>query len=126
MDPIFQKSKSIWKILIKTNEVQYENKINFINLFKELKNLGNYYVEKVDSLSDCESETWSITLITGVSDKIIKTVLHIIEDDCTIIKLAEGIEYFEDINNLFNSKLKQEEISIMDAIKNVIKKQSKF
>lgn len=118
-------SKSIWHILLRTTESQYFRGINFMNIFKELSTLGCFDVERMESLSTADSEMWSITLVANTTEDAIREVLLFIEDDCTLVKVAEGVEQSEKDGD---DKLENEkEISILDAIqtKNIQNEQSK-
>lgn len=122
---INKNSKFVWEILLNTNEFQDIQRLNLIDLFGEFKTLGSYFIEKVESMSSNDSETWSITLITEATYNTITSMLNFLEKDCTIIKLAEGIDSLDELCNIFNNKQKEKEISILDTINNIIKEQSK-
>jgi two-component system, chemotaxis family, sensor kinase CheA len=109
-------SKSIWQILLRTTELQFFRGINFMNIFKELSSLGCFDVERVESLSNSESETWIINLVTDASEENIREVLLFIEDDCTITKVAEEIDSLNSPGNSTNENQNAKAISILEVV----------
>jgi two-component system chemotaxis sensor kinase CheA len=108
------KSNCTWHILLRTSEMLFFRGISLVNIFKELAGLGNYEIQKVEGLSTPDTDTWSIFLNTEASESEIAEVFLFIEDDCTIVNLANG--------NLLEKKAeeveetKNKEISILDYI----------
>jgi len=109
------KSNSIWHILLQTTESQYFRGINFMNIFKDLSTLGCFDIKKMENPDDSKSEVWSITLVGNAREDEIREVLLFIEDDCTLVKVAEEIESFEETDELQDNQ-KEKVISIQDAI----------
>jgi two-component system chemotaxis sensor kinase CheA len=117
-------SKSIWQILLRTTESQYFRGINFMNIFKELSSFGWFDIERVESLSNIESEAWSIKLVTDASEENIREALLFIEDDCTIIKVADEIDSLNSPGNSTIENHNLKEISILEAVNNLNKQKA--
>lgn len=82
-------NKSSWHIMLRTNEKVYFRGISLLNIFRELAQLGEFQITRIDYLSDAESDTWSILLNTDADSGQIFEVFLFIEDDVTVTKLSE-------------------------------------
>lgn len=109
------KSHSTWHILLRTSEKLFFRGISLINIFKELSGLGNFEIQKVENLSSTDTDTWSIFLNTEASESEITEVFLFIEDDCTIVNLANGNLLEGNAENEADDTRK-DEISILDYI----------
>jgi Chemotaxis protein histidine kinase and related kinases len=79
-----------WYILVRTDEQIFFRGISLTNLLKDLSNLGTYYIHRIPSLSNAETETWGIVLISEASINDIKEVFMFIEDNCSFTLIKEG------------------------------------
>jgi two-component system chemotaxis sensor kinase CheA len=86
-----------WYILVRTDEQIFFRGISLINLLKDLSSLGTFHIHRIPSLSNEETETWGIVLISDASLNDIKEVFMFIEDNCTFSLIKEG--------NLLNPEL---------------------
>lgn len=81
--------KSSWHIMLRANEKVYFRGISLVNIFRELAQLGEFQITRIDYLSDAESDTWSILLNTDADSGQIFEVFLFIEDDVIVTKLSE-------------------------------------
>ena len=79
-----------WYILVRTDEQIFFRGISLTNLLKDLSTLGTYYIHRIPSLSNAETETWGIVLISEASINDIKEVFMFIEDNCSFTLIKEG------------------------------------
>ncbi len=89
-----------WHILLKITEQLFFRGISLKNIIGELIALGEYEISKLESLSDKETDVWSIIFTTEATEDEIKEIFLFIEDDCTLVNLAKG--------NILSSKYKEE------------------
>ncbi|HEX2934686.1 MAG TPA: chemotaxis protein CheA [Bacteroidales bacterium] len=82
-------SKSSWHIMLRANEKLYFRGISLLNIFRELAQLGEFQITRIEYLSDAESDTWSILLNTDADSGQIFEVFLFIEDDVIVTKLSE-------------------------------------
>ena len=85
-----EKSIKSWYILIRTDEQIFFRGISLTNLLSDLSSLGTFHIHRIPSLSDDETETWGIVLISNASINDIKEVFMFIEDNCTFTLIKEG------------------------------------
>ncbi len=81
---------SSYNILLNTSEKLYFRGISLINIFKDLAEIGEFKIEKIQNMSDENSEMWSIFLATESSIEEIREVLLFIEDDCIIKRIGNS------------------------------------
>lgn len=81
--------KSSWHIMLRANEKVYFRGISLVNIFRELAQLGEFQITRIDYLCDAESDTWSILLNTDADSGQIFEVFLFIEDDVIVTKLSE-------------------------------------
>lgn len=79
-----------WYILVRTDEQIFFRGISLTNLLKDLSTLGTFYIHRIPSLSNAETETWGIVLISEASINDIKEVFMFIEDNCSFTLIKEG------------------------------------
>jgi two-component system, chemotaxis family, sensor kinase CheA len=79
-----------WSILIRTDEQLFFRGINFVNLLTDLSSLGTFHIHRISSLSDFDTETWGVVLISDATINDIKDVFMFIEDNCTFTLVKEG------------------------------------
>jgi two-component system chemotaxis sensor kinase CheA len=98
-----------WYILLRTDEQIFFRGINLVNIFTDLSSLGTYYIHRIQSLSNGNTETWGIVLTTNASINTIKEVFMFIEDNCLFSLIKEG--RLDDENEI--QKFEKEQISII-------------
>ncbi len=87
---------STWHILLRTDEKMYFRGISLVSMFRELSQLGQYQITRLDYLSDAESDAWSIILSSNSPQDEIKDVFLFVEDNFMLTKISES--------NLLDSK----------------------
>jgi len=105
-----EREQALWHILLHTTESQYFRGISFMNIFRDLADLGCFIINKVENLSKSAIETWSITLLTNFTEDEIREVFLFIEEDCTLVKVSDDIEKYIQVDQ------KEKEPSILDLI----------
>jgi len=105
-----EREQALWHILLHTTESQYFRGISFMNIFRDLADLGCFIINKVENLSKSAIETWSITLLTNFAEDEIREVFLFIEEDCTLVKVSDDIEKYNQVDQ------KEKEPSILDLI----------
>ncbi len=112
-----------WYIVMHTDEHFEFRGINLLNIFLDLSELGSFEIEKKDKTGEEGQfdDYWRIYLSTNAKLEQIEDVFLFILDDCTITKLAK-VNLFD--NNNENLKNKKKEISIIEAIENLIDKKN--
>jgi two-component system chemotaxis sensor kinase CheA len=80
--------KNRWHILLQSTEAMFFRGISLISIFNELSLLGEYEISRLENMGDEDSDTWSIFLVSDASESVIREVFLFIEDDCTIVNLA--------------------------------------
>jgi two-component system chemotaxis sensor kinase CheA len=108
-----QIQEQTWYILLRTDEQIFSRGISMVNIFSDLANLGTYHIHRIPVLSNQETETWGIVLISSKSIDTIKDVFIFIEDNCQFVLLKEGDLKDEDAIR----KFAESQISLMAEIK---------
>lgn len=115
-----------WHILLRTSEMLFFRGISLINIFRELSALGNFEISRVENMNEeNNADIWSVFLKTTASEQEIREVFLFIEDDCTIVNLANKdiINYDTEIQE--EKPVNENEISILDYIEDPNRKKSK-
>jgi two-component system, chemotaxis family, sensor kinase CheA len=81
--------KGTWHILLRTDEKIYFRGISLVSIFRELSQLGEFQITRLDFLSDKETDTWSILLSANTNSNEIKDVFLFIEDSFLLTKISE-------------------------------------
>jgi two-component system, chemotaxis family, sensor kinase CheA len=79
-----------WHILIRTDEKIFFRGISILGILTDLASLGTFRMHRISSLSDKNTETWGIILISGASLDTIKEVFMFIEDYCSFVLIKDG------------------------------------
>ncbi len=103
-----------WHIMLQLDEKIYFRGISLVSIFKELSQLGQFQIIRIDYLSDDISDVWSIVLITSANVSEIQDVFLFVEDNCLITKLSERDLFVDGKPTLQPDK--KHEISILDYI----------
>lgn len=104
-----------WYIIISTNEKMSFRGIRLANICAELGSLGEMKINRIPVLNDEENDTWGIILVTAVTKDQIFEAIMFIEDDCSLLKVAD----FDVFNSGGDIIAKQVyEPSILDLIEN--------
>jgi two-component system chemotaxis sensor kinase CheA len=98
-----------WYILLRTDEQIYFRGVNLVNILTDLSSLGTYYIHRVPALSNDNTETWGIVLVSEAGINDIREVFMFIEDNCTFSLIKEG--RLEDESEI--QKLVDDQISIV-------------
>lgn len=106
-----ENSKQIWHIKLTTSEKQFFRKINFLNIFRDLAEIGTFIIEHLK-----KSDEWNITLLTSATEDEVKGIFMFIEDDCSF-SLAGNLNE-SDIEGIEKGELlrSENEISILEAV----------
>lgn len=95
--------KQSWYIILRANEQIMFRGVSLINIFKELAHFGEFHVQKIPILSDAETESWGIVLISECAIEDIREVFMFIEDDCQIFRITDS-NIFEPLKSTDSSK----------------------
>lgn len=106
-----ENSKQIWHIKLTTSEKQFFRRINFLNIFRDLAEIGTFIIEHLK-----KSDEWNITLLTSATEDEVKGIFMFIEDDCSF-SLAGNLNE-SDIEGIEKGELlrSENEISILEAV----------
>jgi two-component system chemotaxis sensor kinase CheA len=119
-----KKQKNTWHILLRSSEAIFFRGISLISIFSELAMLGEYEISKLENVNEVDSDIWSIFLTSDASELEIREVFLFIEDDCTIVNLANAniLNLHSEKTGLPNSQ--EREISILEYIEDSSKQQN--
>jgi two-component system, chemotaxis family, sensor kinase CheA len=116
------KIRKTWYIIINTSEQMFFRGINLQGICKELSALGEYKVTNVPAIRSDSSEGWGIVLVTDASLGDIRDVLMFIEDECRIIRIADGDALHSGMDSLFRSGQDPESVQNEPSITDLIEK----
>ncbi|MCX7986671.1 MAG: chemotaxis protein CheA [Bacteroidales bacterium] len=95
-----------YQILLRTDEKLFFRGINLLNIFKDLSERGNFYIEHLKNMSNDDADWWNIIYTTDAQEEDIREILMFIEDNCFVSRLSERnlIEQFENTNQIIDEK----------------------
>jgi two-component system chemotaxis sensor kinase CheA len=82
-------SEHTYQILLRTDEQLFFRGINLINIFKELAEKGDFYIEHLKNMSNNEFDWWNVLYTTRATEEEIRDTLMFIEDNCFVSCLSE-------------------------------------
>lgn len=82
-------SEHTYQILLRTDEQLFFRGINLINIFKELAEKGDFYIEHLKNMSSNEVDWWNVVYTTRATEEEIRDTLMFIEDNCFVSRLSE-------------------------------------
>jgi two-component system chemotaxis sensor kinase CheA len=108
-------SKSIWQIILSTTESQYFRGISFMNIFRDLAEIGLFTIEPIQPSGKSSCEKWGVTLLTNATEDRIREIFMFVEDDCSFLRIADIEE--SDLVKINNGNFKREilEPTILEA-----------
>lgn len=103
-----------FQILLRTDEQLYFRGINLLNIFKDLAEKGEFYIEHLKNMSNENVDWWNIIFTTHIDEEELHEILMFIEDNCFVSRLSE-----QNLIELFEQAIPQhEEKSILEYIEN--------
>ena len=109
-------TKNTWHIIMHTTESMFFRGISLTSIFNELSSLGQFQISKLENMSDENSDTWSIFLVSDASEEDINEVFLFIEDDCTIVNLSNKNVIDQKLELKKATSVEDNEISILNYI----------
>ncbi|HOK51128.1 MAG TPA: Hpt domain-containing protein, partial [Bacteroidales bacterium] len=101
-----------FQILLRTDEQLYFRGINLLNIFKDLAEKGEFYIEHLKNMSNENVDWWNIIFTTHIDEEELHEILMFIEDNCFVSRLSE-----QNLIELFEHAIPQhEEKSILECI----------
>lgn len=88
-----------YQILLKTDEQLYFRGINLLNIFKDLAEKGDFYIEHLKNMSTNDADWWNVIFTTSIEEQELHEILMFIEDNCFVSRLSEqnlieGVEQY--------------------------------
>jgi len=105
-----------WHILLRADEKIYFRSINLIKIFRELSQLGQYQISRLDYLSDLETDAWSIILSSNSRYDEIEDVFLFIKDNFMLTKISDSNLFDSYAFQVKKEKYPEDEKSILDYI----------
>ncbi len=114
-----------WHIMLRTDEMIYFRGISLVNLFRELSQLGQYQISRLDYLSSDNSDAWSILLCSDSGFDEIYDIFLFIEDNIQITKISDGNLFENNSNQNEKANISLDEQSIIEYIEGSNKQEIK-
>jgi two-component system chemotaxis sensor kinase CheA len=116
-----------WHILLRTDEKIYFRGISLVSIFRDLAQIGQFQISRLDFMSGGDMDVWSVILSTSVSEGQIVDVFLFVEDNCTITRLVDTnlLELINKSNQEPILKEKDDEVSIIEYVENSKNKKTK-
>jgi two-component system, chemotaxis family, sensor kinase CheA len=107
-----------WHILLRTDEKIYFRGINLVSIFRELAQLGQFQISRLDFLSGGDIDVWSVFLTTSANESQIAEIFLFVEDNCVVTRLSNDdlVERLQNKEEKVEIKTEDEEESILDYI----------
>ncbi|MGC8824235.1 MAG: chemotaxis protein CheA [Bacteroidales bacterium] len=84
-----QSSIHTYQILLKTDEQLYFRGINLLNIFKDLAEKGDFFIEHLKNMSTSDVDWWNVIYTASIEEEELREMLMFIEDNCFISHLSE-------------------------------------